>query len=181
MGHLVEPSDGPDPATPAVAAALPHAVRLEAFFRRRGHVNEARDLVQEIFVHLVARGGEVVTEPPGRFRSFLFALAYRIGANASRKRRRHDAGEPVDDSLPAAGADPERITVARDEARRAAAALHALPEGTRRALLLVADEGRSIAETATILGVSEDVVRARLCRGRRRIAAILEGPVEGKR
>ena len=181
VGNLSEAPDVGGQTIPAVAAALPHAGRLEAFFRRRGHLDEARDLVQELFVLLVSKGQDVVTEPPGRFRSFLFSLAYRIGANASRKRRRREPAETMDVSFPAAGADPERITIARDQARRAAAALQALPEGTRKALLLVADEGRSIAEAARALGVSEDAVRARLCRGRRRIAAILESPTERSR
>jgi len=183
VGDLLDPPDAGAPAASSAAAAtaaLPHAERLEAFFRRRGHRDDSRDLVQEVFVLLVSRGKAIETEPPGRFRSFLFALAYRIGANASR-RRRHREAAPIDDTRPAAEADPERITIARDQARRAAAALRALPEGTRRALVLVADEGKTAAEAARELGVSEEVVRARLCRGRRRIAAILANPTETTR
>ena len=161
--------DGPAEA----AAAL--APDLERFFRARGHADGAPDLVQEIFVLLLTKRG-TLARGPGAFRSFLFAIAYRIGANATRRRRRErlDAAAGSNEGEPLAGADPETLAIVRERARRAAAALEALPAETRRALLLVADEGLSAREAARELGVSEEVVRARLCRGRRRLAAILD-------
>lgn len=164
------------PLGPA-ASAVPLAGQLERFFRSRGHGDDAPDLVQELFLLLLAKEAGIVAQAPGPFRSFLFAIAYRLGANATRRRR--SAAAPL--TLPAGrdfatrDADPEHAALLAENVRRAAAALDALPDGTRRALLLIADEGKTIREAAAILAVSEDVVRARLCRGRRRIAGILKG------
>jgi DNA-directed RNA polymerase specialized sigma24 family protein len=79
------------------------------------------------------------------------------------------------DELRVPDLDPEARAILSCRARRAAAALDSLPEGTRHALLLVADEGMSAAEAAGVLGIREEALRARLCRGRRRIAETLEG------
>lgn len=158
----------------AAEEALPHAADLEAFLRRRGHGPEAEDLAQEIFVLLLRKGAAVDAREPGAFRSFLYAVAYRLGANAARRRRRRDAA-PLPDAPASAAPDPEARLLSRESVRRAAAALRALPPGTRRALSLVADEGLDVREAARVLDVSEDVVRARLSRGRRRLAALLGG------
>lgn len=159
------------PEPPPAELALPLAAELEAFFRRRGHGDDAPDLVQDLFVLLLSKKG-VDSSVPGRFRSFLFAVAYRIGANAARRRRFRDfkpALTAPGDTPPS----PEEIAVVRERVRRAAAALDALPAEVRRTLLLVVDEGMTTRETARLLGVSEEVVRARLSRGRRRLTAIL--------
>lgn len=159
--------------------ALLVARDLEGFFRRRGHGEGARDLVQDLFVVLLTKGDGLACEEPGRFRSFLFAIAYHLGANATRRRRREVPGpEGPDDRLAATSPSPERAILLKENIRRAAAALDALPLEMRTALLLVADEGRSTKDVAQLTGVSEDVVRARLSRGRKRLAAILEGKEE---
>ena len=160
----------------ASARTLEAASDLARFFRSRGHGPEAEDLVQDLFVLLLSKGDTVDARSAGRFRSFLFAVAYRIGANASRRRRsrrevpREGTGDPP---APAAGS-PERIALSREGVRRAAAALETLPLEVRRTLLLVALDGRTTREAARELGVSEEVVRARLCRGRRRLASIMK-------
>jgi RNA polymerase sigma factor (sigma-70 family) len=171
-------SEAPEAPTP-LQTALEMARPLEGFLRRRGHGDAAPDLVQDLFLLLLSKPSGLNASEKSRFRSFLFAIAYRIGANASRARRREDArhanaARPGEGVWPARDADPETRALLREKARRAVAALQALPADTRKTLLLVADDGRSTAETAQILGVSEDVVRARLCRGRRRLAAILD-------
>jgi RNA polymerase sigma factor (sigma-70 family) len=153
--------------------------KLEGFLRRRGHGDESRDLVQDLFVVLLSKRDGLVSEEPGRFRSFLFAIAYRLGANATRRRRREPASsEGADEQLAAHEPSPERAVLLKENVRRAAAALDALSPEMRTTLLLVADEGRSIREVARSMGVSEEVVRARLSRGRKRLAAILEGREE---
>lgn len=155
--------------------ALAAAPELEGFLRRRGHGDASRDLVQDLFVVLLTKRDALDSGSPGRFRSFLFAIAYRLGANATRRRRRN-AGEPPDErNLAAPGPSPERAALLRENVHRAAAALEALPAEVRRTLLLVADEGSSTREVAALMNVTEEVVRARLSRGRKRLAAILEG------
>ncbi|MEO8585955.1 MAG: RNA polymerase sigma factor [Acidobacteriota bacterium] len=164
----------------AIDDALLVARKLEGFFRRRGHGEDARDLVQDLFVVLLSRRDPVSVDPPGRFRSFLYAIAYRLGANAKRRRRRN-SGESLDrleTERATSAPSPEQLTLLRGNVHRAAAALEALPAEVRRTLLLVADEGHSTRNVAALMNVSEEVVRARLSRGRKRLAAVLEGKEE---
>jgi len=155
--------------------ALVAAPELEGFLRRRGHGDASRDLVQDLFIVLLTKGDALTTQSPGRFRSFLFAIAYRLGANATRRRRRTSTEPPDERTLVAPDPSPERGALLRENVHRAAAALDALPGEVRRTLLLVADEGRSTREVAALMNVTEEVVRARISRGRKRLAAIMEG------
>jgi RNA polymerase sigma-70 factor (ECF subfamily) len=50
------------------------------------------------------------------------------------------------------------------------AAVRALPEGLREALLLTRLEGMTAAEAGQILGCSAEAVRARVCRARTLLA-----------
>lgn len=168
-------TDDGDAGTEAARAALPLTGGLARFLSSRGHADEAEDLVQDIFVLLLSRGRAVDPGRPGPFRSFLYAVAYRLSANASRRRRRRRALPLAEAATqPAAEEDPERLALRREQVRRAAAAVDSLPPLMRAALLLVAGEGKSVREAAADLGVSEAVVRARVCRGRRRLAALLK-------
>ena len=163
------------PVTPIVDEAIAFGPALRAFLERRGHGEEATDLVQDLFVLLLSRPGRFGSAAPAPVRSLVFSIAWKLGANAARRRRRPVAGEAELEAVRAPDLDPEARALLAERARRAAAALESLPEGTRRALLLVADEGLSAAEAARALGIGEDALRARLCRGRRRIAEILGG------
>lgn len=163
-----------DPGAP-LGSALDVAPELERFFRRRGHGNDSADLVQDLFVVLLTRDGLLARIGPASLRSFLFAVAYRIGANAARRRRLRSHATLEETAEPAAGTgDPEGVALSGERARRVAAALHALPDDTRSLLLLAGDEGLTPRQIAARLGLGEVVVRARLCRGRRRLAAILK-------
>jgi len=162
------------PAAPVVDEALRIGSSLRAFLERRGHGEDARDLVQDLFVLLLSRPGRFGAPAPGPLRSLLFAIAWRIGANASRRRRAATEVTTGEELRATNDLDPESRALLAERARRAAAALESLPEGTRRALRLVADDGLTPAEAARALGIGEEALRARLCRGRRRIAAILE-------
>jgi RNA polymerase sigma-70 factor (ECF subfamily) len=162
------------PPAPVVEEALRIGPDLRAFLRRRGHGEDARDLVQDLFVLLLSRPGRFGAPAPGSLRSLLFAIAWRIGANASRRRRAAVEVATGEELRATNDLDPESQALLSERVRRAAAALESLPEGTRRALRLVADEGNTPTEAARRLGIGEEALRARLCRGRRRIAAILE-------
>jgi RNA polymerase sigma-70 factor, ECF subfamily len=52
-------------------------------------------------------------------------------------------------------------------------ALAALPDNQRTPILLVDVEGYSIAETAEMLGIAEDIVKSRMARGRSKLARAL--------
>lgn len=134
---------------------------------RRAPPGEAEDAVAETF--LVAwRRRENVPDPP-EDRLWLYGVARRVLANASRSRRRLDrlrarlasepqaeAGEPV------------------PEAEAVRAALARLPAGHAEALRLAAWEGLSQREIAAVLGISENAVALRTSRGRRRLRELLD-------
>jgi RNA polymerase sigma factor (sigma-70 family) len=74
-------------------------------------------------------------------------------------------------------ADIERIEALIDFEQMGcdvAAAFSELRPGQREALRLRVIEGRSYRESASVLGCSEDVVRARVSRGLKRLAAQLD-------
>ena len=137
-------------AAPVVDEALRIGSSLRAFLERRGHGEDARDLVQDLFVLLLSRPGRFGAPAPGPLRSLLFAIAWRIGANASRRRRAASEMNPGEEIRASKDLDPESQALLSEKARRAAAALESLPEGTRRALRLVADEGLAPAEAARL-------------------------------
>lgn len=178
-GHILGVANPVHPEAAPLDDALAAAPELEGFLRRRGHGEAARDLVQDLFVVLLTRKEPPDAGAPGRFRSFLFAIAYRLGANATRRRRREGASaEGDEEGIAAREASPERLVILKENVRRASAALDALSPEMRTTLLLVADEGLSTKDVAELTGVSEEVVRARLSRGRKRLAGILEGKEE---
>jgi RNA polymerase sigma-70 factor (ECF subfamily) len=174
-------------ATPAASEALARLCRaywapLHAFIRRRGHVNDAEDLTQEFFAHLLApeflRG---VDPSRGKFRAFLLAScknflvneAARAGAQRRGGGRAHVSidratlaavDRPVDggEMTPEAAFDLEwaRTLLARALDRLREEFARSDRAGRFDALrpLLDGDEG-SYAEAARRLGASEATVR----------------------
>jgi RNA polymerase sigma-70 factor (ECF subfamily) len=125
-----------------------------------GNIEEAHDIVQEVFLRVWARWSRVATldNPPAWARSVLRNLA--IG----RWRRLQGRAEsPLFESdLVSPAPDVGHLDVAR--------ALHLLPEQQRTALILHDVVGLSVVETAAEMGVPEGSVRGWLSRGRRSLA-----------
>jgi RNA polymerase sigma-70 factor (ECF subfamily) len=65
----------------------------------------------------------------------------------------------LDDDASSAGAGPEALAIAASEVERVRAALRALPDDQRHVIELRLTEGRSMSETAALLGRSPDAVR----------------------
>jgi RNA polymerase sigma-70 factor (ECF subfamily) len=131
---------------------------LDSYFRRRlpddGRVEELR---QETLLALYAL--LPTYRERGKFRSLLFSIAYRKLVSS---RRQESEGEPLPDDLPAATEGSAALEVR--------AALFALPEPLREALLLTRLEGLQAADAGEVLGCSADAVRARVCRARSLLA-----------
>ena len=131
---------------------------LDSYFRRRlpddGRVEELR---QETLLALYSLLPSY--EEKGRFRSLLFAIAYRKLVSSRRSEKQLVA---LPEELPAGAPD-----VGAFEVR---AAIEKLPERLREALLLTRFEGLPAAEAGEILGCSPDAVRARVCRARSLLA-----------
>ena len=133
--------------------------------RTLGNPDDAADALQDALISAFRgaagyRGDAAVT-----------TWLHRIVVNACLDRlRRIRPVAPLPETDVADVADAHSATEVRLDVR---AALAALPEGQRLALVLVDMDGRSVAETAEILGVAEGTVKSRCARGRAAMAQML--------
>lgn len=137
-------------------------------FRHTGSETAAIDLAQETFVRVYEhrRGYR-----GGRFSTWLFSIALNLARNHARWRKRHPAvsieaefesGREIADGR----SDPACEAARADEAAVVRAAVLALPEDLRAALLLFEYEELSHAEIAAALGCTPKAVETRLYRAR---------------
>ena len=117
-------------------------------------------------------------------RSWVLGIARHVALDARRSRRRTrreapalDAGAP-EDSLPFEeladpGPGPDERAAGAERGRKIAAALRALPEAQREAVILFHVEGEGYQHIADRLGVPMGTVATWLARGRRALAAAL--------
>jgi RNA polymerase sigma-70 factor (ECF subfamily) len=132
---------------------------LDGYFRRRlPDDGRAEELRQETLLAIFSLAPSYREQ--GRFRSLLFSVAYRKLVSA---RRAWKPAEPISENLTGpAQQDLEGFSVR--------AALEALPEPLREALMLTYFEGLTSTEAGEVLGCSGDAVRARVCRARTALA-----------
>jgi RNA polymerase sigma factor (sigma-70 family) len=131
-----------------------HANELHGFARRRVGCQEAEDVVQDAYLHLLQRGTAATLEHP---RAYLFRTAANLAVDFARKAkiRLRYAGEAFDpDTDAAAPGNPEAAMGASMELARLRASLSKLPPLCRDAFLLNRVEGLTHAEIAGRLGVS---------------------------
>ncbi|MGI5239394.1 RNA polymerase sigma factor [Dactylosporangium sp. CA-139066] len=141
---------------------------LLRFVERRVPVSEAEDVVSAVFLTAWRRFDEV----PADARPWLFAVARNLMANRARSwlRRRAldvrleslEAGEHADDSAGAA----VRIDLER--------AWRAMTAADREVLALIAFDGLTAEQAATVLGCRRSTFAMRLSRARARLQAALE-------
>jgi RNA polymerase sigma-70 factor, ECF subfamily len=123
--------------------------------------DEARDVLHEAFLRAMRTSSR--PEDASRFRPWL----YRIVTNEciDRRRRRRFLFVSLDAVRdPAPAADTSGDALVRQ-------ALRSIPPDQAAALVLRLQEGRSRAEIASHLGISEEGVKSRLARGRLNFAA----------
>jgi RNA polymerase sigma factor (sigma-70 family) len=169
-GLVARYAAGDQPA--ARILTLRHAPRIFALARRMlGDTAEAEDVTQETMLRLWR------IAPDWQDRAAVGTWLYRVASNLCvdrLRRRRPLANEAVPDL-----ADETPGALGRLEARDRAAALHAalaaLPDRQRLAILLRHFEDRSNPEIAAILEVSVEAVESLLARARRALAADLSG------
>ncbi|HEY8007977.1 MAG TPA: sigma-70 family RNA polymerase sigma factor [Methylocella sp.] len=131
-----------------------HATELKGFARRRVGRDEAEDVVQDAYLHLLQRGTAAHLDQP---RAYLFRTAANLAVDFARKAkiRLRYVGETFDlDANVVAPANPESATGASMELARLHAALAKLPPLCRDAFLLNRVEGLTHAEIAGRIGVS---------------------------
>jgi RNA polymerase sigma-70 factor (ECF subfamily) len=177
-----------DADRPAVEAARRDPRRFETLYHRyvaqiysfalyetRDH-HVAEDLTEQVFLQALRalpRFDERGDPGSSTFRVWLFQIARNAIANERRRERRHPVA-PLELAWDVAAVDdPAAAVVRRDELERAWAAVLALPEERRRALVLRFVEEMSIHEIAQVMGRSEGAVRVLVHRALRSVAAAL--------
>lgn len=114
---------------------------------------------------------------PERLASWLCGIARNLALQASKKELRH-AAAVLDDGPGSWSADPAQDSISSEEREIVWATLEEIPEANREALVLFYREGQSMAEVAAGLGVSTDVAKQRVHRGRELLRATLANRVE---
>ena len=188
---IAHPAPAPDVETPdlqLIADVLRgNTARFEVLMRRYNEriyraaraivrdEDEAEDVMQQAYVnaftHLRQFNGSAL------FSTWLT----RIAINESLARVRRRGIHEVFDDQPGAQSpmerrpsdNPERQAFTRELRALLESAIDTLPDGMREVFVLRDVEGLSTAEAAECLGVSEDVVKTRLSRGRAVLRRVL--------
>ncbi len=141
-------------------------------------VGQAEDVAQEAFV-------EAWRDLPrlrdrARVGSWIAGIARNLGRRWARHTARRRKRETTAMHAPRDAA-PTPLDSALDAEMQALlrSALATIPAPYREALVLYYVHGRSVADVATGLGISDDLVKQRLSRGRRALRASLEARLDG--
>jgi RNA polymerase sigma factor (sigma-70 family) len=133
---------------------------LVAFAAAYAPAERAEDVVQEslsnAWTSLTGSDREIALKP------WLYTIVRNRALNARRDTRIHEQLNETIDGV----RRPEEIVLQRDELSRAVAAVVALPEAQRKALVDSAIEGRTHDQIAAELGTSPGSVRGLVHRGR---------------
>ncbi len=158
------------PPPPSVDLLLAHAGFVRAAARAvLGGDAEVEDVVQETWVKALDRG----PREPGALRAWLGRVARNLALDAWRRRsrrERHEGAAARDEALPCVTDIAER----EEARRRLVAALLALEEPSRSAVLLRYYEDLPVAQVAARLGVPVETARTRLRRGLERLRERLD-------
>ncbi len=133
-----------------------------------GNVSRSEDLAQEIFITAWRELAKL--KEPGKFRAWLYGIARNLINNTFRRQTRNPlaSAEPLDETIdaPAPVADPTEHVMSKEEEAILWQVLAGMPEVYREPMILFYREQESSSRVAEVLGVSEEVARQRLSRGR---------------
>lgn len=152
-----------------------HATTVFHFLcRMLGNGDDANDLAQETFVRVFQHRSTFKTE--AKFTTWLYTIAGNLARNHHRWRSRHpnvsldavneDTGQSLGDVLPAADASPSEAAVKEERSNAVRAAVEALPEDMREAIILCEWQDLAVADAAAVLNTTPKAVESRLYRAR---------------
>jgi RNA polymerase sigma factor (sigma-70 family) len=144
---------------------------LRAYLARRlfGWPDDVEDLVQECL--LAMHNQRHTYEPDQPLTAWVHAIArYKLVDLLRAKSAREALHEPLDDELAVFAASQEEASDARKDV---AVLLDTLPDRHRLPIVHVKLEGRSVAETAKLTGMSESAVKVGIHRGLKALAGKL--------
>ena len=145
-------------------------------YRFSGLGTEAEDLTQDIFLKLYSSLDRYRGDVP------LVAWALRLSRNLCidhyRARRARRAGDHVPDEMlqhwPAAGKDPQTVSVEREQVQMVHDALGALPEAMATIVMLRDLQELTYEEISTFLDLPAGTVKSRLSRARKALVGAVE-------
>jgi len=153
-----------------------HAQAVFRFLcRMLGNEDDANDLAQDTFVRVCRARGSY--KPEQKFSTWLFTIAANLARNQLRWRSRHPnvsldaesetSEQTLGDTLPSSIATPHQATIATERAEAVRAAVQALPDDMREAIVLCEWEEMAVAEAASVLQSTPKAVESRLYRARK--------------
>ena len=163
-------------------ATLPYAdVVYQVARHAAGAGQEPEDLVQETYLRAYAAFGSF---RGGNTRAWLAAICLNAARSEARRRRRRPWEVPAQvllDTLPVVhvpgretAADVADLVIAGLDAQAVSRCLAQLPQPQRLCIVLMDVAGYTARETAEVLGCPRGTVLARVHRGRRRLAQLLD-------
>ncbi|WP_437801009.1 RNA polymerase sigma factor [Sorangium sp. So ce693] len=157
------------------------APRLHRFcLRLTRSRSDADDLFQDAFLRLHRARASYVPGGPALHWAFAIARSAHLDRARHRQRRREDlhgpdSGPTTLRSLPSRDGSPEDDACTRDMALVIDREIARMSEKTRSAYVILREEGLSVAEAASVLGTTCDVVKQRAHRAYEQIRAALRG------
>ncbi|SDD25395.1 RNA polymerase sigma-70 factor, ECF subfamily [Sphingomonas sp. YR710] len=139
---------------------------LRYFRRRTTNTADLEDMVQEVFVRLIRRGGTSALAREN-LSAYVFETASSVLKDRLRKGVTHhvEAHEPFDsDRHSGVDFSPEHVLLNRERLVRATAVLLELPERTRVIFVLRRLEGMRFNDIASRLGISVSAVEKHMQR-----------------
>lgn len=152
-----------------------HAARVHRLaYRFCGDAELAEDLTQDVFVVVFRELAKFRGE--SAFSTWLHRVVVTVSLNAMRKVKRLREREADLDE--ARHHEHQSGDIEPDLRSRLNAALDALPDGLRLALVMHTMEGYSHAEVGHALGIAEGTSKARVFEARARLRTVLAGDLE---
>jgi len=138
------------------------------------HQQDAEDVAQEAFAK--AYRGFRQLRDRDRFRAWLVRTTWRAALDRQRANRRRGLRELPSDASGVAERSDSRSAMnpAHDALDDVWAAIDALPEKLRVAIVLASIEGHDVREVAGLLGIPEGTVKSRLFLARQRLKEALQ-------
>jgi RNA polymerase sigma-70 factor (ECF subfamily) len=168
---LAQVAEGDDHAVRAmVARKLPRLLGLAT--RMLGDRSEAEDVAQETFLRLW-RQAPAWRRGEARLDTWLYRVALNLCTDRLRKRRETYVAEPPEQTDP--DADPARGLAETERNDAVQAALDALPDRQREAIVLQYYQELSNIEAAAVMGIGVEALESLLSRARRALRARLAG------
>jgi RNA polymerase sigma-70 factor, ECF subfamily len=137
--------------------------------------DEAEDVMQQAYVNAYFHLRQF--DRRARFSTWLTKIAIHEALARARRRGRYDAVDFTDEENQAVerhpSRNPEHQAFSGELRSLLESSIDELPDGLREVFMLREVDGLSTAETAECLGVSEDVVKTRLSRGRAALRNLL--------